>query len=67
MGIWSSGMILLSGGRGPGFNSRNAPRIFAQHLPPPGLCLVTVPLQLIASIDKEVKKKSLIFTLPFIT
>ena len=25
LGAWSSGMILLSGGRGPGFNSRSAP------------------------------------------
>lgn len=29
LGAWSSGMILLSGGRGPGFNSRSAPYIFA--------------------------------------
>ena len=28
LGAWSSGMILLSGGRGPGFNSRSAPYFF---------------------------------------
>lgn len=31
-GIWSSGTILLSGGRGPGFDSRNAPYLLLQRL-----------------------------------
>ena len=32
-GIWSSGTILLSGGRGPGFDSRNAPSLLHQRHP----------------------------------
>ena len=32
MGAWSSGMILLSGGRGPGFNSRSAPNFLPEPI-----------------------------------
>ncbi len=72
MGIWSSGMILLSGGRGPEFNSRNAPP-FLLLFPHPDSShrpfVATFPLLLIASNEKEVKTKifNIYFTIYNIT
>ena len=41
LAVWSSGMILASGARGAGFNSRNSPLLASSMLPRAHLALVS--------------------------